>query len=59
MAPTQCSLASRSLSTTVIIDGGNGGMEPTAPIVVIDDEKTIVYTLYSMGNSYTEYPPPW
>ena len=36
MAPTQCSLASQSLSVTVIVNGGDGGMEPTAPIIVID-----------------------
>ncbi len=29
-------LASWSLSTTVVINGGDGGMEPTAPIIVID-----------------------
>ena len=36
MAPTQCSLASWSLSTRVVVNGGNGGMEPTALIIVID-----------------------
>ena len=36
MAPTQRSLASRSLSTTVVVNGGDGGMEPTAPIIIID-----------------------
>ena len=36
MAPTQSSLASWSSSTTVVVNGGDGGMEPTAPIIVID-----------------------
>ena len=36
MAPIQRLFASRSLSTTVVIYGGGGGMEPAAPIVVID-----------------------
>ena len=36
MAPTQHSLASQSLFTKVIVNGGDGGMEPTAPIIVID-----------------------
>ena len=36
MALTQRSLASQSLLTTVIVNGGDGGMEPTAPIIVID-----------------------
>ena len=36
MAPTQRYLASRSLSATVVVNGGDGGMEPTAPIIVID-----------------------
>ena len=36
MAPTQCSSASRSLSAMVVLNGGDGGMEPTAPIIVID-----------------------
>ena len=36
MAPTQRSLASRSLSAMVIVNGGGGGMEPTAPIIVIN-----------------------
>ena len=36
MAPTQRSLANRSLLATVIVNGGDGGMEPTAPIIVID-----------------------
>ena len=35
MAPTQRSLASRSLSAMVIVNKGDGG-EPTAPIIVID-----------------------
>ena len=37
MAPTQRSLASRYLSTLVVVDGGNGGMESTVSIVVVDD----------------------
>jgi hypothetical protein len=36
MAPIQRSLASRSLLATVVVNGGDGGMEPTAPIIVID-----------------------
>jgi hypothetical protein len=35
MAPIQRSLAGRS-SSTVIVNGGDSGMEPTAPIIVID-----------------------
>jgi hypothetical protein len=38
MVPTQRSLASRSLSMRVVVDGGNGGMELTAPIIVIDND---------------------
>jgi hypothetical protein len=37
MARTQRSLASRSLSTIVVIDEGNGGMEPTASIIIVDN----------------------
>ncbi len=36
MAPTQRLFASRSLSTTVVVYGGGSGMEPAAPIVVVD-----------------------
>ncbi len=36
MAPTQRSLASQSLSATVVDNGGDSGMEPTAPIIVFD-----------------------
>jgi hypothetical protein len=36
MVLTQRSLASWSLLATVIVNGGDGGMEPTAPIIVID-----------------------
>ena len=36
MAPTQHSLASRSSLATVAVNGGDGGMEPMALIIVID-----------------------
>ena len=36
MAPTQHLFASWSLSMTVVVYGGGGGMEPTAPIAVVD-----------------------
>ena len=36
MAPTQCLFASWSLLTTVVVYGGGNGMEPAAPIVVVD-----------------------
>ena len=35
-ALTQRSLASQSSLTTVVVNGGDSGMEPTAPIIVID-----------------------
>ena len=31
------SLASQSLLTMVVVDGGNSGMEPTASIIDVDD----------------------
>ena len=37
MVPTQRSLASRSSLTMGVIDGGDGGMEPMASIIVVDD----------------------
>ena len=36
MAPTQRLLACWSLSTMVVVNGGDSGMEPTAPFIVID-----------------------
>ncbi len=32
----QCSLASRSFSTTIVVNGGDNGMELMAPFIVID-----------------------
>ena len=36
MAPIQHLFESRSMSMTVVVYGGSGGMEPTVLIVVID-----------------------
>ncbi len=37
MAQTQHSLASRSLLMMVVVDGGDGGMELTASIIIVDN----------------------
>jgi hypothetical protein len=36
MVPAQRLFASWSLLVTVVVYGGGGGIEPTAPIVVVD-----------------------
>jgi hypothetical protein len=38
MVPAQRLFASQSLLATVVVYGGGDGMEPTAPIVVVDSD---------------------
>jgi hypothetical protein len=43
MAPTQHLFASRSLLTMVIVYRGGSGMEPAAPIIVVDSIVVAVF----------------